>query len=417
MTSTSTGRRSTHKRRPRQNGRHRTVVLNTRKLEEGGRSSPTRRQPVSKRKTNKTVIQRLDESDLFNNGIRQESEHYKVSFQVKGWRGANVFVTHDESEFLLKKRALNGAKFPISDRLRDFALGHTHSMECGKEHRPGDFAISSEYLEDFIELIRSGLQENSKSGRASRSSPTRRQPVGKRTTSKSTAHMSPKQQLEASGLFDEGKLQQSTGTVSFQVTGRMGATIYVTKSQSEVQIFDRAFRKNNFPNNRKLYAFVLGHKHGMVRAEDNPNRTYKLKGEHIEAVIELIRSGLRFDPESRQTSLSTRTSRKRSRDRSVAGETVLEKFKRAFPRRHKETKSNYTVSLGKGATVYFRKTSAGPNEARIHSGRVNNFPNASKLKSYLKRSSIPIDPSESHPDYKIGPKQADRVIAILKELG
>ena len=59
------------------------------KTRKEGRSSSTRRQPVSERKTNKTVMQRLDESGLFNNGVWQETKHYKVSFQVKGRRGAS----------------------------------------------------------------------------------------------------------------------------------------------------------------------------------------------------------------------------------------------------------------------------------------------------------------------------------------
>ena len=133
--------------------------------------------------------------------------------------------------------------------------------------------------------------QDPKSRQGSGPSQTRRRSVSKRQTSRSTAHMSVKQQLRESGLFDDGKLQPSNGTVSFQVTGRKGATIYVTKSEREIQIFDRAFTNNNFPNNRKLHDFVRRHKHGMAR-EDNPNRAFKLKGEHIAEVIEVIRSGL-----------------------------------------------------------------------------------------------------------------------------
>ena len=253
-----------------------------------------------------------------------------------------------------------------------------------------------------------------KSRQGSPPSLTRRQSVSKRKINKSTVDTSVKQQLEDSGLFDDGKLQQSTGTVSFQVTGRKGATIYVTKSEREIQIFDRAFRNHNFPNNRKLYDFVLGHKHGMVRAEDNPNRTYKLKVDHIEEVIDLIRSGLYNDPKSRRSSHSSQARRKRATKKPTVNMTVLEKFKEAFPGQHKETKSNDTISLGKGATVYFRKTLAGPNEARIHSKWVSNFPNARKLQSYLERNNVPID---ARPDYKIGPEHVDQVIAILKEDG
>ena len=107
-----------------------------------------------------------------------------MSFQVKGRRGANVFVTHDESEFLINKRALKDDKFPDSETLYDFVLSHAHGTVRGKAK------LSVEHLEEVIELIRSGLRENAKSRRTSRSSPTRRQPASKRTTSKSTAHMS-----------------------------------------------------------------------------------------------------------------------------------------------------------------------------------------------------------------------------------
>ena len=246
------------------------------KTRTGRRSSPTRRQPVRKRKTIKTVMQQLDESGLFNSSVKQESRHHKVSFQVKGRRGANVFVTHDESEFLIKKRALKDDKFPDSETLYDFLLSHAHGTVRGKAK------ISAEHIEAFIDLIRSGLQENPKSRQAIRSSPTRR---------------------------------------------------------------------------------------------------------------------------------------KRSKIKSTLGMTVLEKFKEAFPDQYEEKKRDHTIKLKSKATVYFRKTVAGPNEGRISTKWVHNFPNARKLEPYLKRSKVPIDSSESHPDYKIGSEHADRVIAILKEDG
>ena len=256
----------------------------------GSRSSPARRQPVSKRKTNKPVMQRLDESGLFNNGVKQESTHYKVSFQVNGRRGATIFVTHDESEFLIKKRALKDDKFLNSDRLREFALSHAHGTECGKEHRTTDFAISGEHLEEVIELIRSGLQENSKSRRGSRSSPTRRQPASKRTTSKPTAHMSAMQQLRHSKLFDERDPQQN-GTVSFQVTGWTGATIYVTKNERALNIIERA----RFPNNENLHDFVRKNKLKMAHGKGSSNYCYVLDIEHTAEIIRIIRAGLSAD--------------------------------------------------------------------------------------------------------------------------
>ena len=118
------------------------------------------------------------------------------------------------------------------------------------------------------------------------------------------------------------------------------------------------------------------------------------------------------DPKSRQVSRPSQTRPKRSVNKSTAHMTVLEKFIEAFPGQYKEKKSNDTITVKTRATVYFRKTLAGPNEARIHSRWVNNFPNARKLQSYLERNNVPID---ARPDYKIGPEHVDQVIAILKE--
>ncbi len=256
----------------------------------GSRSSPARRQPVSKRKTIKTVMQRIDESGLFNNGVRQESTHYKVSCQVKGRRGATIFVTHDESEFLIRKRALKDDKFPNSDRLREFALSHAHGTECGKEHRTTDFAISVEHLEEVIELIRSGRQEISKSRGGSRSSRTRRPPASKRATRKTIVDTSIKQQLEDSGLFDDGNLQKN-GSVSYQVKGAYAATIYVTKNEREIHIRNGALQKNRFQN-PKLYDFVRSRAHGTAHGKGNSAYAFRLGPEHLAKVIELIRIGL-----------------------------------------------------------------------------------------------------------------------------
>ena len=107
------------------------------------------------------------------------------------------------------------------------------------------------------------------------------------------------------------------------------------------------------------------------------------------------------------------------KDEMKASMAVLLKFMDAFPDLHTEKKVNYTFAFEpcgyKGATVYFRKSKAGPNQARIHSGWLKNFPNADLLGAYLTRCKIPIDKSETHPDYLIGPEHADAVIAILKE--
>ena len=134
--------------------------------------------------------------------------------------------------------------------------------------------------------------QNPRLGQGSRPSQTRRPSASKRTTSKSTVHTSVKQQLRDSGLFDEGKLQHSTETVSFQVTGRRGATIYVLKNEQEIHIRDNALKNNNFPNSRKLYDFVRKRALGTVRGERDPNHAFKLSRERIAEVIEVIRSGM-----------------------------------------------------------------------------------------------------------------------------
>ena len=134
--------------------------------------------------------------------------------------------------------------------------------------------------------------ENPRLGQGNRSSQTRRPSASKRTTSKSTVHTSVMQQLEDSGLFDDGEPQPSTGTVSFQVKGKYAARIYVTKTEQEFHIRDSALRNNRFPNNQKLYDFVRRRKHGMEHGEGNSAYAFKLSREHIAEVIELIRSGL-----------------------------------------------------------------------------------------------------------------------------
>ena len=100
-------------------------------------------------------------------------------------------------------------------------------------------------------------------------------------------------------------------------------------------------------------------------------------------------------------------------DNAMNGKTVLDKFTEAFPNLRRETKGDHTISFYRGATIYFRKTREGENIARIHSNYLKNFPNAGQLESYLKRQKVPIDLSQSRPDYLIGPEHTDRVIAIL----
>ena len=96
------------------------------------------------------------------------------------------------------------------------------------------------------------------------------------------------------------------------------------------------------------------------------------------------------------------------------GKTVLQKFKDAFPELYEEKVSDHTIVFRWGARVYFRKTTDGPETARIIPTSVGNFPHGNQLESYLREHKVPIAASSSHPDYLIGPEHADRVIAILK---
>ena len=107
------------------------------------------------------------------------------------------------------------------------------------------------------------------------------------------------------------------------------------------------------------------------------------------------------------------------KDELNAGMAVLLKFRDAFPELYCENEADYTIAFKpcgyKGATVYFRKSRLGLNQARIHSGWLKNFPGSSQLGDYLTKKRVQVDPSESHPDYIIGPEHADAVIAILKK--
>ena len=98
------------------------------------------------------------------------------------------------------------------------------------------------------------------------------------------------------------------------------------------------------------------------------------------------------------------------------GKTVLQKFKDAFPELYEEKVSGHTIVFRWGARIYFRKTSYGPDTARIIPTSVGKFPHGNHLESYLREHKVPIATSSSHPDYLIGPEHADRVIAILKGL-
>ena len=96
------------------------------------------------------------------------------------------------------------------------------------------------------------------------------------------------------------------------------------------------------------------------------------------------------------------------------GKTVLQKFKDAFPELYEEKVSDHTIVFRWGARIYFRKTTDGPETARIIPTSLGKFPHGNQLESYLREHRVPIAASSSHPDYLIGPEHADRVIGILK---
>ena len=63
------------------------------------------------------------------------------------------------------------------------------------------------------------------------------------------------------------------------------------RDNSEFHIRAAALDKGRFPNNRRLYDFVLSHAQGTVGGEGNPSYAYRLASEHVSAVIEIIRAG------------------------------------------------------------------------------------------------------------------------------
>ncbi len=107
------------------------------------------------------------------------------------------------------------------------------------------------------------------------------------------------------------------------------------------------------------------------------------------------------------------------KDELKSSMAVFLKFRDVFSELYVEKKRDHTFAFEscgyKGATIYLRKSHAGLNQARIHSGRLDNFPNPDNLRSYLEENKVPVDRSESHPDFLVGPDHVDAIIAILKE--
>lgn len=101
--------------------------------------------------------------------------------------------------------------------------------------------------------------------------------------------MSVIQQLRDSGLFDEYPRPKSGGNIRFKITGWDDATIWA--SDREIHVGKKAFEVGRFRNiNDRLHKYVCTHSHGIYRPS---NPAYKLSGEYIQGLIEIIADGMR----------------------------------------------------------------------------------------------------------------------------
>ena len=104
--------------------------------------------------------------------------------------------------------------------------------------------------------------------------------------------MSAMQRLRDSGLFRELD-PQANASVCFQlIEGQRGASIYVLGHDQEAHVRVSALENGRFPNNHELHDFVRNHAHGMAHGEGNSAYSFRLAGERVAQVIEIIRSGL-----------------------------------------------------------------------------------------------------------------------------
>ena len=103
-----------------------------------------------------------------------------------------------------------------------------------------------------------------------------------------------------------------------------------------------------------------------------------------------------------------------SEDVEFSGNTALEKLLNAFPDLYEEKVSAHKFSFWRGASIYVSKAKDGVNTARIHSGRVGNYPNAGQLRRFIERHDIQIHSSNSHPDYMFRLEHVDELIRILR---
>ena len=101
--------------------------------------------------------------------------------------------------------------------------------------------------------------------------------------------MSVIQQLRDSGLFNEYPRPKSGGNVRFEITGWDYATIWA--NDREVHVRAKTFELGRFCNiNDRLREYVRTRSHGIYRPSDP---AYKLWGEHIQGLIEIIAFGRR----------------------------------------------------------------------------------------------------------------------------
>ena len=104
--------------------------------------------------------------------------------------------------------------------------------------------------------------------------------------------MSVTQRLRDSGLFDKDRItvQGSNGTTTFRMLGRDdGATVYVFSGDRDFAIRISALENERFcPNNQSLYEFVRRNGR-LIRTGGG---AYRLPGQHIGRVIEILRNSL-----------------------------------------------------------------------------------------------------------------------------
>ena len=102
--------------------------------------------------------------------------------------------------------------------------------------------------------------------------------------------MSIKERLSKSGIIEETSVQRSTKTTTFRV--QQGASIYVQKNDLDFDILEGALRNGKFPNSDRLLDYVKANLWKTMRHPDSPMHAYRLRGVHIDAVVEIIRQGM-----------------------------------------------------------------------------------------------------------------------------